>query len=166
MGSIPSLDANSSIAHSNANVPEASPGARLNVGVPVFSFTSRWFVSTLGLAYNILVCSVEGSSQSSNVDVLDVDSWRTAVSVPSLRDPSTTRCTVYGRAPTRPNICFRVRTILTGRPTSLAAIAASTTWDHADPFEPKAPPVKGARTRTFESGIPSVLATNRLTPYT
>src|SRR5437870_12144737 len=38
----------SSIALSRANVPDASPGARLNVGVPRLSFTSDCLVSRLG----------------------------------------------------------------------------------------------------------------------
>src|SRR5207248_8622697 len=106
------------------------------------------------------------AAQRSGVDVLDARSWMIAVIVPSRRPPTTTCCTVYGRAPTGPNIWRRVSTIFTGRFTCRAAIAARTTCDHADPFEPNAPPTNFEMTRTFSSGMPSVLATNLLTPYT
>ena len=164
MGSIASPHASSSIADSNANVPEASPGARMKVGVPTLRRTRKWLVSSLGQAYRIRVASAAGSSHSSIVDVLDVLSCRTAVSVPSRAAPSVTCCTVCGRPPTGPNICRRVRASFTGRPTSRDAIAASMTCDQAEPFPPNAPPMNCDITRTCSGGMLNVFAATPRTP--
>lgn len=58
-----------------------------------------------------------------------------------------------GRCPVEENICSRVSTSLTGRPTSLAATAHSATCIHRKLFEPNAPPTRGDETRTLSSGI-------------
>ena len=100
-----------------------------------------------------------GSSQSSSVEVLDVLRCRSAVSVPSCMAPNVRRCTVSGRPPTGPNICRRVRTSFTGRPTCRAAIAERITCDHADPLQPNPPPRKYETTRTFSFGSWNAFAT-------
>jgi len=47
---------------------------------------------------------------------------------------------VAARCPVSENICDRVTTSFTGRPTARAAIAASATCDHGDVLQPKPPP--------------------------
>jgi hypothetical protein len=76
------------------------------------------------------------------------------------------RCSVPGRPPTGPNICGRASASFTGRLTSRAAMAASTTCDHVDPLQPKPPPTNGSITRTFSTAMPSVFATVCRTPDT
>ena len=47
---MPSLNASSSIAHSSAKLPLASPGARVKVGVAMLSLVMRWVESALSVA--------------------------------------------------------------------------------------------------------------------
>src|SRR5437763_13405161 len=96
--------ASSSIALSSAKVPVDSPGARMNVGEPTLRRLRSYVVSTFGQAYSIRVCDVDGSIQSSIVEVFDVLAWRIAVSAPSRVAPSEMRWMVIGRPPTGPNI--------------------------------------------------------------
>lgn len=57
----------------------------MNVGVPTSSFTSLCVVAWFGTAYSMRVTIAELSFQSSNVDVVEITSWRMPVSVPSSR---------------------------------------------------------------------------------
>ena len=121
-------------------MPVASPGARMKVGVGMSIRTSLCDVVTLRHAYRWRVCSAQGSTNSSNREVSDTTAWRIAVSLPAASAPSVTVWIVRGRWPTSENICCRVSTSLTGRPTALAASAASATCDHGVPLQPKPPP--------------------------
>ena len=73
---------------------------------------------------------------------------------------------VRGRWPIEPNICGRDNAIFTGRFVSLAAIAASVTCGHDEPFEPNPPPMKRETTRTFSVGTPNTAASLRRAPMT
>lgn len=138
----------------------------MKVGVPTFSDTIRCVVAWFGTAYMIRDGIPHISVQSSNVEVVTTESWRIAVSVPSARAASTTRCSVYGREPTGPNICGRVSTSRTGRPACFAAIAHSDTCDHDEPLQPKPPPRNGDSTRTCSGAMPNTAATAVLAPDT
>ena len=59
---------------------------------------------------------------------------------PAVVAASVTVWIVLGRWPTSENICCRVSTSLTGRPTARAASAASATCDHGVPLQPNPPP--------------------------
>ena len=65
MGSKFNLYAISSIADSKAKAPVASPGPRIHIGLPLFSGTIRYFVTTLGQAYINLVMLTVPSVKSS-----------------------------------------------------------------------------------------------------
>jgi len=67
---MPQAKAASSIALSSTIDPVASPGARMNSGVPVSTRTASCEVDIAGLAYNVCEASAAGSKKSSNV--LDV----------------------------------------------------------------------------------------------
>ena len=60
-GSIPQAHAASSIAPSSAIEPVASPGARMNSGVPVSTRTASCEVAMAGLAYSVCEASAAGS---------------------------------------------------------------------------------------------------------
>ena len=66
--------------------------------------------------------------------------WSSAVSLPAASAPSRIVCRVGPRWPMGPYIWVRVGTSFTGRPTSLAAMQASTCGPAGTPFEPKPPP--------------------------
>ena len=78
--------------------------------------------------------------------------WLSAVISPSFVPPALTRILVWGRPPTGPNICGRVKASFTGRPTCFAASALMSTCDHAEPLQPNAPPTNFVSTRTFSFG--------------
>ena len=80
------------------------------------------------------------------------------MSLPSGVAPRATRCTVRGRWPVVKNICLRVSTSLTGRPTWRAAMAASVTCGQVLRLVPKAPPMNGQITCTFSAGRPKMAA--------
>ena len=82
-----------------------------------------------------------------------------AVSVPSL--VAAERDVLFGPRATadRAEHLRASSTSLTGRPIAFAAIAASTTCDHAEPLQPKPPPTNGEITRTSSGSMPSVPAT-------
>jgi len=79
----------------------------------------------LSHAYIMCVGLLNGSTNSSKVELCERPSWMIAVSLPSRRAPKTTCCSVSARWPMFANICWRVVTSLTGRRTSRAAAAAS-----------------------------------------
>jgi hypothetical protein len=64
---MPHSCANSSMALSSAMLPVASPGARMNSGVPVSIRTAVWVVAMAGLAYSVCEASDAGSKKSSKV---------------------------------------------------------------------------------------------------
>ena len=68
-----------------------------------------------------------------------------------------------GRWPTPVNICGRVSTSLTGRPTTRAASAVRSTCCQARSPAPNPPPRYGACTRTAASGMPNAAATTART---
>ena len=103
-------------------------------------------------------CNAAASTNTSKREVAEVLSCRSAASWPSFFAPSATACTVCGRPPTMPNICCRVSTSLTGRPTCFAASAAMITCDQGDPLHPNAPPTNFVMTCTFSFGIANALA--------
>src|SRR5439155_1742325 len=78
---------------------------------------------------------------------------------PSFATPSATVWIVSGRWPASVAIWRRVRTSLTGRPTTFAAAAASRLCCQVNPFDPNAPPTNGATTRTLSGGNPNTPAT-------
>ena len=67
-------------------------------------------------------------------------SCRTDRSVPSASTPMAIFCTVIGRYPLEVYICARDSTSLTGRFTTLAAMAAKVAGGQVLPFDPKPPP--------------------------
>src|SRR6185503_10985853 len=81
-----------------------------------------------------------------------------ATSRPSRVVPSRTRCRVSGRWPTEVNICGRVSTSLTGRPTTRAASAVKITCGQVRSPAPKPPPRYGTRTRTSTFGRSNTVA--------
>jgi hypothetical protein len=66
---MPSSWASSSIDDSSAKEPDASPGARMKVGVPRFMRARRWVVSWCGTSYIMRVIRPLGSIQSSIIEV-------------------------------------------------------------------------------------------------
>ena len=152
------------MADSRAKLPLDSPGARMYVGVPMSSRTRRCLVLMLPVAYWCRVTCAAGSRKMSNREVVLVLSWRRKVSLPSLVAPAPTSCLVCGRPPTMANICGRVSTTFTGRPSCRAARAARRTCDHADPLHPNPPPTNLVRTRTFSGGSENAFATFLRTP--
>ena len=78
---MPQAKAISSTALSSAALPGASPGARMNIGVPVSSRTASWLVDRAGVAYSVWDTSAAGSMKSSNV-LVAVFAWWATCSVP------------------------------------------------------------------------------------
>ena len=145
----------SSIALSSAIEPVASPGARMNIGVPVSIRTAVWEVAMAGLAYSVCEASAAGSKKSSKVLVV-IRAWcARAVSVPSAPAPMRSRWRVGGRWPTGPYICSRRSTSFTGRPTSRAARMPSTCGPAIRPLDPNPPPRNGLRIMMFSGAMPS-----------
>ena len=85
--------------------------------------------------------------------------WRSAVIRPSARAPRVIRCSCSSRCPQEVNICSRVSTSRTGRPTCRAASAASAGWCQIIALEPKLPPTAWLTTRIEMGGRPSSSAT-------
>ena len=114
----------------------------------------------------MLVTTPHWATNSVTGEVELTVSWRRAVSVPSRRAARAIRWTVGGRWPSEVNICCRVRTSRTGRPTTRAARAAIRVCCHWEPLLPNAPPVNGQRTRTLPGGMPKAVARVFRTPTT
>jgi hypothetical protein len=68
---MPHASASSSIAHSSANEPGASPGARIQRGVGTSRATSRCRVRRLGEAYITREITAVCSANSTTVDVCE-----------------------------------------------------------------------------------------------
>ena len=68
--------ASSSIADSSANEPLVSPGARMNVGVPIFKLHEPVRRRLIRHGVQHARDHAEVSVQSSNIDVVEILSWR------------------------------------------------------------------------------------------
>ena len=112
------------------------------------------------------VGAADDSTQSSNIDVVEMTSWRIAVSLPS--PDGAEHDVLLGVRPVadRREHLRRSSASLTGRPSWRAAIAASTTCDHTEPLQPKPPPTNGEITRTFSSAMPKRFASVLRQPKT
>jgi hypothetical protein len=165
IGSIPSATASSSIALSNANDPGASPGARMNVAGGTCSGTIFWLIATFRTAYHSrdVLCEV-GSTNDRSAGVLDHESCRNAISVPSVSAPMQIFCTVAGRVAVAVNTCSRLSAAFTGRPRTLAAAAARNAGAEVRPFPPNAPPTNGFTARTDDRSSPRAVASSMAWP--
>ena len=133
---------------------------------PVALVVAGTFEQAVGAAALVRVTTAQLSTQSSIVEVLDVERCSSAVSRPCASAPARTVCAVHGRPPTGPNSCGRCITSRTGRPSWRAASAARITCDHAEPLPPNAPPTNAERTCTRSGEMPKVLASVLRTPAT
>ena len=156
-GSTSICAASSSTAHSSANVPTASPGARMNVlgsmSMRAASTSSRMAPA----AYVQRVPRMNGSGKLLWWLMTVRPVWISASKRPSARAPIATRCSVSVRPPTMRYTPSRVSARRTGRPASFAAAAASTWWRHMV-LQPKPPPTNGDVTCTCSSGRPNTCA--------
>ncbi len=91
IGSSPVAIASSSIAHSSANIPGHSPGARIHEGDGTSSRATRCVVRRFSPAYSIRVTTAVCSAKSRSVEVCSTTSWQIAVSRPSSSAPSRIR---------------------------------------------------------------------------
>ena len=120
-------------------------------GVGALIRATVWDTTIRGDSYRNRAESPTGSQKCATVDV----SVRVCCSVlMTLRGIGHQRELLLGRGrcPVEENIWSRVSTSLTGRRTSRAATAHSTTCIHRKLLDPKAPPTRGDRIRCLSSG--------------
>ena len=92
------------------------------------------------------------------VERLEYASCLSAMSVPSRAAPRVTVCATADRCPVMVNVCSRVSTVFTGRPSARAAAAVTRSCVHVLALLPKPPPTCWLITRTWAGSSPSTLA--------
>jgi hypothetical protein len=165
-GSMDSATASSSIALSRANDPLASDGARMIVVGGTSRVTTFLVTSRDSAAYVTSEMPPGPSEKLLDADFVPTPSCLRAVSVPSARAPSARIEIDEPRCPTTVKVCSRVSAILTGRPSSRAAAAASGVCAQFPHLLPNPPPTCGLSTWIFDASIPSVLARRARTSST